>query len=109
MNTATSRISVKATPVTLLLQLSKTAKIRSAIIPLANFQNGDLTSIVTGLTFKSEKSITYPDNVNPSDLKSVENLPPMGGCMVWWVGGWVGSGQITKNFNNVDLIKIIQF
>ena len=24
------------------------------------------------------------------DLKSVETLPPMGGCMVWWVGGWLG-------------------
>ena len=23
------------------------------------------------------------------DLKSVETSPPMGGCMVWWVGGWV--------------------
>ena len=26
-----------------------------------------------------------------------------------WVGCWVGSGQITKNFKNVDVIKIIQF
>ena len=24
------------------------------------------------------------------DLKSVETLPPMGGCIVWWVGEWVG-------------------
>ena len=24
------------------------------------------------------------------DLKSVETSPPMGGCMVWWVGHWVG-------------------
>ena len=23
------------------------------------------------------------------DLKSVETSPSMGGCMVWWVGGWV--------------------
>ena len=29
--------------------------------------------------------------------------------MVWWVGQWVGSGQITKNLKNVDPIKIIQF
>ena len=47
------------------------------------------------------------------DLKSVETSPPMGGCMVWWVGGWLGwwlgSGQITKNLINVDPIKIIQF
>ena len=29
------------------------------------------------------------------DLKSVETSPPMGGCMVWWVGGWVdGWGQV---------------
>ena len=24
------------------------------------------------------------------DLKSVETSPPMGGCMVWWVGGLMG-------------------
>ena len=23
------------------------------------------------------------------DLKCVETLPPMGGCMVWWVAGWM--------------------
>ena len=71
------------------------------------------------------------------DLKSVENSPPMGGCMtqsrqfnsVWrfiicrdtpthgWVCGWLGvsvgqwvqSGQMTKNLINLDLIEIIQF
>ena len=26
-----------------------------------------------------------------------------------WVGGWVGSGQITKNLINLDLIDVIQF
>ena len=35
------------------------------------------------------------------DLKSVETSTLMGGCIVWWVGGWlgglrVGSGQNTK-------------
>ena len=47
------------------------------------------------------------------DLKSVETSPPMGACIIWWVGGWVGwwvgSGQITKNLKIVDWIKIIQF
>ena len=48
------------------------------------------------------------------DLKSVETLPPMGGCMVWWIGGcmgglMVGPCQIIKNQINLDLIKIIQF
>ena len=48
------------------------------------------------------------------DLKSVQNSPPMGGCIVWWMGGWLGglmggAGQNTKNFKNVDWIKIIQF
>ena len=33
------------------------------------------------------------------NLKSVKNSPPMGGCIVWWVGGWVdgwvnGWGQV---------------
>ena len=44
------------------------------------------------------------------DLKSVEIFPPMGGCIISWVGfWWVGSGQITKNLKIVDWIKIIQF
>ena len=33
----------------------------------------------------------------------------LGGSMGGWVGQWVGSGQMTKNFKNVDPIKIIQF
>ena len=39
----------------------------------------------------------------------------MAGCMGGWVDGWVnvfqwvGSGHITKNQINLDLIKIIQF
>ena len=29
------------------------------------------------------------------DLKSVQTSPPMGGCIIWWVGGWVdGWGQV---------------
>ena len=43
------------------------------------------------------------------DLKSVETSPPMGGCIVRWVGWWVGSGQNTKNLKNFDLIEIIEF
>ena len=27
------------------------------------------------------------------DLKSLKNSPPMGGCMVWWVGGWLGGSM----------------
>ena len=33
----------------------------------------------------------------------------MGGWMGGSVGQWVGSGQITKNLINLDLIEIIQF
>ena len=36
----------------------------------------------------------------------------MGGCVGGWVfsvGQWVGSGQITKNLINIDLIEIIRF
>ena len=33
----------------------------------------------------------------------------VGGLVGGWVGWWEGSCQITKNFKNVDLIKIIQF
>ena len=63
---------------------------------------------------KFDNTSTYQDISIPfEDLKSVKNSPPMGGCVVWWVVGWlgglmVGSGQITKNLKNVDWIKIIQ-
>ena len=43
------------------------------------------------------------------DLTSVETTSPMAGCMVWCVGWWVGSNQITKIQINLDLIEIIQF
>ena len=33
----------------------------------------------------------------------------MGGCVGGSVGQWVGSGQITNNLINLDLIEIIQF
>ena len=38
----------------------------------------------------------------------------MGGCLDWWVGGWMGGlmagpGQIIKNRINLVLIEIIQF
>ena len=31
------------------------------------------------------------------DLKSVETSPSMGGCMVWWVGGWVDGWVRSKH------------
>ena len=38
---------------------------------------------------------------------------PTYGCVCGFMGGsvgqWVGSGQMTKNLINLDLIKIIQF
>ena len=33
----------------------------------------------------------------------------MGMCVNGSVAQWVGSGQITKNFINLDLIEMIQF
>ena len=35
--------------------------------------------------------------------------PPMGGYVGRSVGQWLGSGQMTKNLINLDLIEIIQF
>ena len=35
--------------------------------------------------------------------------PPIGRCVGGSVGQWMGSGQITKNLINLDLIKMIQF
>ena len=43
------------------------------------------------------------------DSTSVEAPPPMGGCMGGRVGWWVGLGQITKKWINLDLIEIFQF
>ena len=40
---------------------------------------------------KFNNTSTYKDiSILFEDLKSVKNSPPMGGCMVWWVGGWFG-------------------
>ena len=40
---------------------------------------------------KLDNTSTYQDISIPfEDLKSVKNSPPMGGCVVWWVGGLMG-------------------
>ena len=40
---------------------------------------------------KFDNTSTYQDISIPfEDLKSVKNSPLMGGCVVWWVGGWLG-------------------
>ena len=31
------------------------------------------------------------------DLKSVKNSPPMSGCVVWWVVGWVDGWGLVKS------------
>ena len=57
---------------------------------------------------KFDSTSTYQDISIPfEDLKSVKNSPPMRGCVMWFVGGWLGglmggSGQITKNLKIVD-------
>ena len=45
---------------------------------------------------KFDNTSTYQDISIPfEDLKSVKNSPRMGGCVVWWVVGWVdGWGQV---------------
>ena len=40
---------------------------------------------------KFDNTSTYQDiSILFEDLKSVKNSPPMGGCVIWWVGGWLG-------------------
>ena len=49
---------------------------------------------------KLDNTSTYQDISIPfEDLKSVKNSPPMGGCVVWWVGGWLGGlmGGVRSN------------
>ena len=49
---------------------------------------------------KFDNTSTYQDISIPfEDLKSVKNSTPMGGCVVWWVRGWLGGlmGGIRSN------------
>ena len=49
---------------------------------------------------KFSNTSTYQDiSILFEDLKSVKNSPPMGGCVVWWVGGWLGGlmGGVKSN------------
>ena len=49
---------------------------------------------------KFDNTSTYQDISIPfEDLKSVKNSPPMGGCVVQWVGGWLGElmGWVRSN------------
>ena len=49
---------------------------------------------------KFDNTSTYQDISIPfEDLKSVKNSPPMGGCVVWWVVGWLGGlmGGVRSN------------
>ena len=47
----------------------------------------------------------HEDNVETTlgqlfeDVKSVETSLPLGGCIVWWVGGWVSGsmGEVRSN------------
>ena len=42
---------------------------------------------------KCDNTSTYQDIlILFKDLKSVKNSPPMGGCVVWWVGGLMVHG-----------------
>ena len=49
---------------------------------------------------KFDNTSTYQNISIPfEDLKSVKNSPPMGGCVVWLVGGWLGGlmGGVRSN------------
>ena len=49
---------------------------------------------------KFNNTSTYQDISIPfKDLKFMKNFPPMGGCVVWWVGGWLGGlmGGVRSN------------
>ena len=51
-------------------------------------------------SLKFNNTSTYQDIlILFEDLKSVKNPPPMGGCVVWWVDGWLGGlmGGVRSN------------
>ena len=50
--------------------------------------------------FKFDNTSTYQDiSILFEDLKFLKNSPPMGGCVVWWVRGWLGGlmGGVRSN------------
>ena len=40
-------------------------------------------------------------------LKSVETSPPMGGCIIWCVGGWVGGLMGGVKVKSLKIFKIL--
>ena len=49
---------------------------------------------------KFNNTSTYQGiSIQFEDLKSVKNSLPMGGCVVWWVSGWLGGlmGGVRSN------------
>ena len=59
-----------------------------------------LRGVDTWNLLKFNNTSTYQDISIPfEDLKSVKNSLPMGGCVVWWVGGWLGGlmGGVRSN------------
>ena len=51
---------------------------------------------------------TYQDiSILFKDLKSVKNSPPMGGCVVWWVGGWLGGLMGSDQVKSLKILKLL--
>ena len=57
-----------------------------------------------GNHLKFDNTSTYQDISIPfEDLKSVKNFPPMGVCLVWWLGGWLGGWMGGVRSNHLNL------
>ena len=64
---------------------------------------------IDGFMSNNEISNKSGVGVTPEDLWFVMIPPTLGRFMGGWLGQWVGSCQISKNWINWDLIEIIQF
>ena len=60
--------------------------------------------VVSQNHLKFDNISTYQDiSILFKDLKSMKNSPPIGGCVVWWVGGWLGG---VDGWGQVKSLKI---
>ena len=64
---------------------------------------------IDGFMSNNEISNKLEVRVTPEDLWFVVIPPPLCRFMGGWLGQWMGSCQISKNWINWDIIEIIQF
>ena len=70
--------------------------------PIHHPQGGDPWNQLKFDNTSTNQDISIPFK----DLKSVNNYPPMGGCIIWWVSGWLGGW--VDGWGQVKTLKILK-